>query len=219
MRIRYINQKWLSIKMGKKLLIFDFDGTVVDTKTLYYKSIYNQLRKFGFSYDQVDRAIDVGMSIRNTLRKMGFSFIMTWYIKKKIMKNVEKGINEVKKCKDTDSIRKLKGRKIVVSNSLREFVIPVIRHLDIEDEFEEVYGAEDFPDKEEFISQYIKKRKLNKKDVYYIGDRAADAKLAKSVGINSVIVVGKCTWDPVGRILKENPDFLINDLKDIGKII
>ena len=43
------------MKLKSKLLIFDFDGTIADTKALYYKAIYGVVRKFGHSYKDMDK--------------------------------------------------------------------------------------------------------------------------------------------------------------------
>lgn len=202
-----------------KILIFDFDGTIADTKTLYYKTIFHELKFMGFSEKQVYLAIDIGLSLRKTFSKLGFSYFKSWFLKNRIMKNLEKHIQEVKKCKDVDSIKNISGRKILVTNSLKEFAIPVLKHLKLKKEFLEIYGADDFDDKTEFIKEYTEKKKLGKKNVFYIGDRAADVLLAKKAGIISVIVSGKCAWNSRKEVLKEGPDFIIDDLADIKKII
>ena len=36
-----------------KLLIFDFDGTIADTKKAYYSSIYRNLQKKGFNKKEI----------------------------------------------------------------------------------------------------------------------------------------------------------------------
>jgi len=202
-----------------KILIFDFDGTIADTKTLYYKAIFHELRFLGFSESQVDKAIDIGLSLRKTFSKLGFSYFKSWFLKNRIMKNIEEHINEVKKCRDVDAIKSISGRKILVTNSLKEFALPVLRHLKLKKTFDEIYGAEDFSDKAEFIRQYLRTRKIRKENCYYIGDRAADVRLARKVGCMSVIVSGKCAWNSRSEVLKEKPDFLIDDIAKISEII
>jgi len=202
-----------------RLLIFDFDGTIADTKAIYYKSIYEIVRKFGYSYKDMDKTIEFGLSLKKTLRKLGFSFIISWFLKKKIMKNVRKQTEKVKKCKDVDSIKEIKADKILVSNSLKEFVMPIIKHFKLKKYFKRIYGAEDFSDKAEFIKDYLKQNKLKKQDCFYIGDRKADVKTARNAGCRSVIVMGKCAWDSKKEILKEKPDYVIGSLKDLKKIV
>ena len=203
----------------KKLLIFDFDGTIADTKSLYYKAIFEKLKFFGYSYNDIDRAIDLGLSLRETLRKMGFSFLVSWVIRKSIMQKAKKSAEKVKKCRNVDSIKEIKAQKILVSNSLKEFIIPILKRFGLNKEFKEIYGADDFSIKADFIKKYLKKNKIRKNSCYYIGDRAADVKTAKRAGCRSVIIAGKCAWNSPKEILREEPDFIIEDIKDINKII
>ncbi len=202
-----------------KLLIFDFDGTIADTKSLYYKAIYNELKILGYKYRDIGKVIDLGISLKNVLKKFGFSFITSWFLHRKIMKNVKKYANEVKKCKDADSIKEIGTDKLLVSNSLKEFIMPILRHFKLQNNFKEIYGAEDFTDKAGFIRNYLKENKIKKENCYYIGDRAADVKTARKAGCRSVIVSGKCAWNSRKEILKEKPDFLIADLKELKRIV
>ncbi|MBI5476027.1 MAG: HAD hydrolase-like protein [Ignavibacteriales bacterium] len=45
----------------ENLLIFDFDGTIVDSKFVYYQAMNRHLSSF-FSKKEVDKAIDMGMT-------------------------------------------------------------------------------------------------------------------------------------------------------------
>lgn len=207
------------VDSDSKLLIFDFDGTIADTKTIYYNAIYNEMRAFGLSYEKIGRVIDLGMSLKKTLKKMGFSSAVRWFLHKKIVKNVKRESNKVKKCKDVDLIKSIKTRKILVTNSLKEFAVPIIKNFKLKKEFKEIYGAEDFLDKAEFISDYLNKRGIRKENCYYIGDRAADIKVAKEIKCKGVIISGKCAWDSRKELLEESPEFIIGSLKDIKKIV
>ena len=202
-----------------KLLIFDFDGTIVNSKAVYYNVMNKYLSDYGFNRKEIDEAIDVGLSVAETLKKLGFSPVFRWFLKKKIMRDVLLKVNEIKKCKDVDLIRGVKARKILISNSYSEFVISVLKHLKLRNEFDEIYGGENFKDKTEFIKKYLKKNMIGKKDVYYVGDRVSDVLVARKVGCKSIIVAGKCAWDSRKEILKEKPDFVVDDIKNIKKIM
>ncbi len=202
-----------------KLLIFDFDGTIADTKAVYYKSMFGLLQKRGFSEASILKAIDLGMSLNKTLHNLGMGFISSWLLKRKIMTLVKKHVSEIKKCKDASSIKDIDEEKIIITNSLKEFAVPILRHLKLKTYFNEIYGADDFTDKTWFISDYLNKNSINRKECYYIGDRVADVKLARKVGCISVIVSGKCAWNSKTELLKAKPDYLIEDLNDINKIL
>ena len=203
----------------EKLLIFDFDGTIADTKSVYYRAIYEDVKKFGYSYKDVDKIVDLGLSLKNVLKKLGFSFLTSWFLHKKIVKNVKKQADKVKKCKDVDAIKGIKTKKILVTNSLKEFVFPILKHFRLRKDFREIYGAEDFSDKAEFIKDYLKQKEIKKENCYYIGDRAGDVKIAKKAGCRSVIISGKCAWDSRKEILEEEPDFILEDIKDLREIL
>ena len=205
--------------MGDKLLIFDFDGTIVDTKALWYNSSYAYLKFFGFKYNDIDRVIDLGFSLRRTLKKLGFNFLSLWILKRQISGKVRSHVNDIRKCKDVDSIRLIPGKRIIVTNSLKEFALPILKHLKLMDEFSEIYGADDFSDKTEFVSSYLKEKRIKKKDCFYIGDRVADVKLAKEVGCNGVVVLGKCAWDSKSQLIKAGPDFVIEDIAELKEIL
>jgi len=144
------------MKKNSQILFFDFDGTIADTKSLYYNELAKTVKIFGYKYKDIDKALDVGLSLRKTLKKIGLGFISSLIAKRKIMKNVKEKIASIKKCKDTDSIKNIKQKKIIVTNSLKEFVIPLLKHLKLKKYFDKIYGVEDFDDKADFIKQYIK---------------------------------------------------------------
>ncbi|MEM4271584.1 MAG: HAD hydrolase-like protein [Candidatus Pacearchaeota archaeon] len=202
-----------------KLVIFDFDGVIADSKMVYYISINKHLNPMGFSKREVDKAIDLGMNLSETLKRFIPAFFYRWWIKRSIMKDVVKEINDVRKCKDLSHIKNIRPKKILISNSLEEFVFPVLKHLKAKNYFSEIYCADDFNDKENFIKKYLKTRKIKPNECVYVGDRAADAKLARRLGIHSIIVFGKCAWDSKKEIMKAKPEFIVPDLIDINKVL
>ena len=202
-----------------KLVIFDFDGTIVDSKSAYYNSITKHVKPLGFSKERISEVIDLGLNLAETLRKFIPSTIYRWWVKRNIMADVLKEVDKIKKCHNVNHIKDIHTKKIVVSNSLSEFVIPILKHLKLKALFREVYCADNFNDKTEFISSYLKAHEINKGECLYVGDRVSDVNLAKKIGCSSVIVIGKCSWNSKKEIIQAEPDFVINDLADLNDII
>ncbi len=202
-----------------KLVIFDFDGVIVDSKTVYYNSINKHLNPLGFNKKEVDKAIDLGMNLSETLKRFIPAFFYRWWIKRNIMKDVVKEINDVKKCKDISHVKDITARKVLISNSLSGFVFPVLKHLNATRYFNEIYCADEFNDKERFIREYLKEKGINPHECAYVGDRVADVKLARRLGIYVIIISGKCMWDSPKEIMKAKPDFIVNDLIDVNRIL
>lgn len=202
-----------------KLVIFDFDGTVADSKSVYYSSINKHLNPLGFSRKRIDEAIDLGMNLGETLKKFVPGAIYRWWIRRKIMKDVLIETNEVRKCHDISHIKDIHIKKILVSNSLREFVCPVLKHLKARQYFNRVYCADDFNDKKKFILTYLKIHGIRPNEAFYIGDRVADVKLAKKLGLHNIIISGKCAWDSKKELLKAKPEFIVPDLIFVKRIV
>jgi len=205
--------------MKQEVIFFDFDGTIADTKSVYFNAIRNTLKFSGYKDDEIAMAIDIGLSLRKTLRKLGLGIIESLFIKRKITKSIKLHVNEIKKCKDISFIKEMKFRKILVTNSSKSFALPILKHLKLKKYFKEIYGAEDFDDKAVFLRDYIKNRSLNKSNCYYVGDRVADIILARKAGIKSIIISGKCAWNSKKEILKSKPDFIVNSLADVNEIL
>ena len=202
-----------------KLVIFDFDGTIVDSKTAYYSSIGNRLKPLGFSEKKIKETINFGLSLWDTLREFVPSVLFRWWIRREIMRGVLKEASTMRKCHDAEHIKEIHARKILVSNSLSEFVIPVLKHFKMRRVFNGVYCADNFDNKTKFISNYLKKHKIKSKECFYVGDRVADVELAKKVGCRSIIVYGKCSWNSKKELLKAKPDFIVPDLLLVKKIV
>ena len=202
-----------------KLVIFDFDGTIVDSKTAYYNSITKHLSPFGFSKARITEAINLGLSLWDTLGEFIPSALQRWWIRRRIMKDAIKEARTVKKCHDSEHIKDIKTRKILVSNSLSEFVIPILRHFRMSRIFNGVYCADNFDNKTDFIINYLRTKKIKPKECFYVGDRVADVALARKVKCNSIIVYGKCSWNSKKEIMRAKPDFVIPDLILIKKIV
>lgn len=202
-----------------RLVIFDFDGTIVDSKAVYYNSIHNHLVSFGLSKKQIDEAIDLGLNLSETLKKLVPSFFYKWWIRRKIMKDVLREANSVKKCHDASHIHEIKIKKILVSNSLSDFVMPVLRHLKLGGYFKGVYCADKFDNKADFIKMYLKLHGIRPYECFYVGDRVADVELAKKINVHNIIIGGRCSWSSQKDLIKAKPEFVVPDLRDVKRIV
>ncbi|MFH1307513.1 MAG: HAD-IA family hydrolase [archaeon] len=200
-----------------KLVIFDFDGTIVDSKAIYYNSFKKNITNL--SVKQIDELVNKGGQLEHFLNELGFSKLKKWLVKRKIMKDVFKNLDNVRKCRDADAIGKVKTEKILISNSTLDFIIPIVNRLKLMKYFSEIYGGDNFSDKQDFISDYLKKNKLKKDEVMYVGDRIADIKLARNLGIIGAVVSGKCAWNSRKELIEAEPDFIVEDIVDINQIL
>jgi phosphoglycolate phosphatase len=203
--------------MNKKLLIFDFDGTLADTKRHWFNAVYTVFRKIKLYCPDCSARLLIHFA-----RKIN-DFLAFLSVPEKENKRITDLVYDhfIKKnpklVKDFDIIKKLKYKKVILSNT-RTFAIK--RLLGSKQKlFDAIYGADKFDTKPSMIKKLMKKHKLRKNQVFYIADMAADVVAAKEAGCTSVIVSGRYSWNYPHEIIKQEPDYIVNHLKNIEKII
>jgi len=65
----------------------------------------------------------------------------------------------------------------------------------------------------------MKKHKLKKKDVWYVGDIGQDARVSRKAGCTSVILASRFAWNPIKQVMEEKPDIVVKNLEEIKKRI
>ncbi len=200
-----------------KLIIFDFDGTIANTKEVVDKSLRDSAR-----------IVNINLAPRilhgyEPLKKMFYNFMSEIGGKKinivyKTFVSKEKShINEIKLAKNLKLIKELKLKKIILSNNDSSFIREFLRRRKI-NFFDAVYGPDRFINKLSAMRKIIK-GKYKRNEVIYIGDRPADVFLAKTAGVISIAIHLDNSWSSRNELIKAKPDFLISDFKDLSKII
>ncbi len=197
-----------------KLIIFDFDGTLVDTKKLYYNSIHKWLKKEEVRFSEKKFRKFFGLKLAEILKKLKVKK-SSEKIKRGVYEDVFSDLNKIKVVKDIGQIKKFKVKKIIVSNTSSELVDRVLKKHKLKKYFDEVYGGDKFHHKEIFIKNYLKKNKLKGKEVFYVADMVRDVKIARKIGCVSVIIANKISWSKKRELLKAEPDFILKSLADI----
>lgn len=202
-----------------KLIMFDFDGTLADTKNLYYTSIKDALKKEGVKFTEEQFVSLLGLKVLEIARAMGIKDELTL---RRISDNVHSGvfsdIDRIKTASDTGDIRDISVRKIVVSNTDSGKVKRVLKRDKI-NFFEEVHGGDEFANKAEFIKDFIKDEGLKGNEVAYLGDMKKDAAVARDAGCISILINHKISWSSDKELIDAEPDFIITKFSDLQKII
>jgi phosphoglycolate phosphatase len=103
----------------------------------------------------------------------------------------------------------------VITSDFPITIYPEIKSYGLEDIFNEILM--DIYDKAGALNDLIKKRNLDPKDTFFIGDSTQEIKAGKGAGIKTVAV----TWgfDKEKKLKTENPDFLAKDINELEKIL
>ncbi len=202
----------------KKLYIFDFDGTLVNT---FYDSViaYNKaLKQFGlpeYHYESLDQ-VDYNDFINNMTEDM------------QVLKLYSKIYEESKKEHTlpysgiTEVLKKLieKGNEIAIcSNRSQEQLDYYTKKLFSGIDFKYVVGYipnGPFKPHPELINKILDNETYEKKEIVYIGDKKTDILTAQNVDIDVVIV----TWGQGNQETydDEYPLKVINDVNDLWDI-
>lgn len=207
--------------MSRKTLIFDFDGTIADTFKLVINIVNENPKDFGI--DGID-ASEIeqlrGLSISYLIREFGVhGFLIPLYLIK--IRNRLKKKTEFIEIFDhiKELLLELEGKfnlAIISGNSpitIRKILIKNgINHM-----FTHVIGNTGAFTKDSVIAKFLKKEKLDKSSILYIGDEVRDVAAAKDAGIKVCAV----SWgfNSEEALKKHNPDYLVNNVNLLREVI
>ena len=90
-----------------------------------------------------------------------------------------------------------------------------IKENNLQDFFSDVNGS--VHDKTEVVSEIMQKNNFKPAETIYVGDMVHDIETGIKAGIITVIVA--CGYQSKKVLLEKNPDFLIENLEELKKII
>ena len=220
----------------KYTILFDLDGTLVDTAPDLMAAHNHVMKKFGYSTKSVDEirnlvgkgaAVLIGRSIWGAAKKE-FSKITDEKIKNEMVKEFISfyGKNIVKDSKLIKGVLEFlkwaKSKNIsmgVCTNKQEHLAIDLLKKIEIYDYFEYVAGGNTFeyckPDPRHLTS-IIEIMNGDIKKSLMVGDSENDADAAKSAGIPMILVEDGYTDKKIEQIYHNH---LIKDFIDIEKIV
>ncbi len=182
--------------MKQKLIIFDLDGTLIDSKALWRDIIFNALKKRGYKLTRKKVESSLGSKLNITLKNLKVK--ENGKLKKEINSRIIAKVNKLKLClhvkKTLSKLKKQKKQCILalVTNSSRNFVLTSFKKHGLK--FNDILCGEDFNTKEQAIKILMKKFKINTSETIYVADKLSDIKVANKLHINIVIPL-ICSWD------------------------
>ncbi len=182
--------------MNKKLLIFDLDGTLVDSREDLVSAINfmrNQFELKELSFDKIvsfighgitnlvkrsiedAKEIDLQTAIQVTKKYYSENLIVKTYLYEGVIEGIDKLYNA--------------GFKLaILSNKPMDMTKEVINFFKLENYFEFIIGAsEQFQIKpnSEAVDYMIKNLNIDRKNIWMIGDHNTDLEVARNANINA----------------------------------
>ena len=183
--------------MKIKAIIFDFDGTIVDTNFYHLKSFEKTFKKFNLKISIKEVKNRLGMPAEKILEEL----INDKKLIKKIIKEKEKEFEKTVKLKEVKGIRKflkfLKNKKIttiILSSSRKKLILKTLKKLKLIKYFDFIFAKEDLKyhkPNPKSILEVLRKIKGKRENVVFIGDSYIDAITAKKAKINFIAIKTK----------------------------
>lgn len=220
---------------GKELLIFDLDGTLIDSAPDLALSVNYMLRSINhdeFSDEIIDSWVGNGASILvkralsgsdvidtnidNSLYEKALNIFLNYYKKNLCVKTTTYfGV------KDTLQILKENGYKLsIVTNKPFDFIEPILKRLELIEYFELFIGGDSLQKKKpepEPLLYICENLDIKPENSLMIGDSKNDILSAKAALIQNIGVSYGYNYGEDIRVYE--PDFTVDDFSDILKVL
>ncbi len=203
----------------KNILIFDYDGVIVDSLEIFMKNFIKACKIQGFSQiaskkeflklfekNMYETMFEMGMTKEQILK-------IVYYMKDALIKKQE----EIKLFENIAEILKDLSKEnnlVIVTSNETNVVKNFLKARNLEF-FNQVYGSDKAASKIEKIEK-IKKEYPNKK-YFYIGDTQGDIIEGKKAGVTTVAVAWG--WHDKDKLKQVKPDFIVDNPKEISNVL
>lgn len=205
----------------KEILIFDLDGTILDTIDDIHSSLMNTLRYFNFpTFDISITKQYVGDGIKKLVEravgKDNFKDEHERYFRAVYKENL---VNQTKPFTSMlNVLERLKDRYImaILSNKSFEMTDYLVKHFKLDNYFVRWYGGDSFVEKKPSplpIYEIIKITR-SKKDGYLIGDNYTDVESGNRAGFKTIF----CKYG-YGKLYDQQPDYFVDTPEELLNIL
>jgi phosphoglycolate phosphatase len=204
-----------------KYVIFDFDGTVADSKELAFELLNELSDKYGFRKITREEANSIMLlTMKERLKFLRISLVQLPFMVLDLKKNYARIVPLIKPFSGIkDVMLSLKRQNIktvmISSNSIENIKQFLVNHE--MEFFETIHSQSNIFGKHRSINALLRHLKIGLQEVVYIGDEHRDIEACKKAGIKIIAV--KWGLDPAALLKKANPDYIVDSHADIIKDI
>jgi phosphoglycolate phosphatase len=204
--------------VNKKLLVFDLDGTLINSYPAIFKVINVMAKKHGYEpLTTKEYKSSKNMTYRQMLKIRKIPFYKVPFILNEgraLFSNYTNEIKLFKGIKESLTILKNKGYTIgILTSNSKESAENILRLNSILDKFKFVHSEFNIFGKKRALLKILKEQKLKAAETLYFGDEIRDIKACKAANIDIVAV----TWGHHSEeiLKKESPEYIIKTPKEI----
>jgi phosphatidylglycerol:prolipoprotein diacylglycerol transferase len=217
--------KWI-IKDEKPVLVWDFDGTLMDTREVIiktYEKLFNKYLGQDSFTDEIKLEV-LGPSLEEIFIKYMPDLNTDKLIEEYIEINLELHKDYVNPIQDSlevlDNLKNNGYRMAIVSTKKQPSIRFALKMYNMEKYFEFVLGEDDYekrkPEKDGII-KVLNLMQVSQDNVIYIGDTKTDIISGKNAGVYTVAYAFE--EDRKAELLTATPNYVINDLKEMEELV
>ena len=202
-----------------KLIIFDFDGTLVNSKEVSI-SIYNQLAE-KYNSKKIENIQNIQkLPLMERFKTLDIPLYKLPHFAAEFTKQYKyslKNIPMVTGIRELLIELKRQGYQLAIVSSNSESNIRDFFRENQLDVFGTIINSTNILGKDKVIKKLMTTHKLNSPDVLYVGDEKRDITACKKLGIKIIWV--NWGYDLVETVRDEHPDYVVTSPQDILSIL
>ncbi|MBE5968208.1 MAG: HAD family hydrolase [Lachnospiraceae bacterium] len=210
-------------KRTPKSIIWDLDGTLIDSYSVIVSSLYNTLmeKEIMYSTDDIFHYVKE-KSVHQFIEKIASEYNFPYNELKSrysaISKNEQKSLKRMPNAKEILELLVQQGVQNFIYTHRGLSTFEVVKDAKIINNFKEIVtssnGFKRKPDPEALI-YLIDKYSLDKEHTFYVGDRTVDIECSRNAGIISILLITNNS----NIQYTAAPDYAINNLIEINNIL
>ncbi|MGK7920503.1 MAG: HAD-IA family hydrolase [Trichodesmium sp.] len=204
-----------------KVVIFDFDGTLVDTFDLIFEITNRLSGEFGYKETKKEEIPQIEkLSPLQLINQSGISIFKVPFLLRKIRTEFHQEIEKVKffaGMKETLFSLKNKGYQLgIITSNGEENVSTILQKYDLLI-FDFIVSGTTLFGKHKIIRKYLKSQKIQPEEIVYVGDETRDINSAKKAKVKAIAV----TWGFNSRdaLSEYQPDALVDKPEELIEVI
>jgi pyrophosphatase PpaX len=208
----------------KKALLFDFDGTLLNTNNLIIESFMHVFdEKFPGQFTKSDCLAFIGPSLKETFEKIApdqTEQLITQYRAWNELHHDELVTEYDGVVETLNTLHEMGIRLVIVSTKIHDNVVKGLNVLGVTHLFEHIIGFDDVQHVKphpEPIEKALALLQLEKEDVIMIGDNSHDIEAAHNAGVDSAGVA----WSIRGEayLQQYRPTYILQHMSNLIEIV
>ena len=208
--------------MTPKVIIFDFDGTIADTYDAFVGIINGLADEFGYKkVSQEELKLLRNLNSQEIIKQSNISIFKVPALLRRVKRELSKEIENIKPISDIQlallALRKQGYQLGIVTSNTQNNVEKFLNNHDLASLFDFVYSDSNLFGKHKILKKLIKRQKLVREEIIYVGDETRDIEAAHKSGIK-VIAVGWGFNSPE-VLAKYNPHALVEYPSELKQVV